>query len=149
MDKDIYLLLGFQHSATWRPCLQIGDTWIWWRDYSMDKELAVGMQTESCGQWFCVQVEASDESRPLWLSLGIIPLQYLHWWQTVRSTAASAGLVIGSWALQLTQQKKGMTPGGSWTSLGSASIRILRTSASPSARCCIWVGKIPNMSSDW
>lgn len=84
VDKDIQLLLGLQYSPTWHPCLQTRDAWIWWLDCSMDKELAVGMQPESCGQWLYVQVEVSAESHPSWFSLGIIPLQYLHWWQTVK-----------------------------------------------------------------
>ena len=36
-------------------------------DHLVDKELAVWLQTKSCGQWLNVQLETSDE----WHSLGV------------------------------------------------------------------------------
>ena len=40
---------------------------MYWMEHSRDKELAGWSRSESCGQWFSVQVETGDE----WCSSGI------------------------------------------------------------------------------
>jgi len=45
----------------------IGETWIRWMDYTVNKELAGWSHSKSCSQWLNVQVETSDE----WCSSGV------------------------------------------------------------------------------
>lgn len=62
-------LLGLLQSVwwcpTWHPHLQIGETWIWSMDHSVNEELAGWQHTKSCGQWLTVHIGYDAKWCPL------------------------------------------------------------------------------------
>lgn len=58
------LVQSVWHCPSWYPCLQIGGIWIWWKDHSLDKELA-GWLT-----WRTVAKGLIPRQRPGWVTSG-------------------------------------------------------------------------------
>lgn len=65
------------------------ETWMWWADHSLDKELFGWPHSNSCGQWLNIQVEISDHWCSSGVGTGTGSVKYLcrqrGWWDWVHS----------------------------------------------------------------